>query len=378
MKKIGVLTFHKSINYGSVLQTWALCKVLKDYETYVIDYQPDNYNEIYGIFTLNKGIKYNLNRILNLYAIKNQINKFAEFRSNNLNCTKHYSSNSLKEEDLNNFDVIVTGSDQIWNVHAEDADDVFFLPYDVKGKKIAYACSVNNTNFSESRCDENLKNYILDYDFISIRENSGANKVKKFINNKKNIYTMLDPTLLNEKELYEEITSERIVKEPYIFLYNVWSGFTAIEAAKKISNITGLPVYTAMMDSSIKQIYKIEKEGIKVETRHTSPEDFLSLIKYSEMIITESFHGTAFSLIFEKQFVCINSKNLSGKLKNDERITNVLNIVDLEDRYISIEDISDFDFTKSIDYQIVTKKRLEQAEYCKSILFDAIEGKVKS
>lgn len=189
---------------------------------------------------------------------------------------------------------------------------------------------------------------------------------------------MLDPTLLNTKEVYEEITNDRIIKEPYIFLYNVCSGFTAIEAAKIISGITGLPVYTAMMDSRIKQILKIEKEGIKVETKHTSPEDFLSLIKYSDMVITESFHGTAFSLIFEKQFVCINSKNSYGKLKNDERIINILNIVDLEDRYISIEDIPNFDFAKSIDYQNVTKKRLEKAEYCKSILFDAIEGKVKS
>lgn len=378
MTKIGVLTFHKSINYGSVLQTWALCKVLKNYETYVIDYEPDKYKQLYGTFSLKNGFKYNLNRLLNILAIKNQINKFAEFRDNHLNCTTKYSSANINEEILNSFDVVITGSDQIWNVHAEDADNIFFLPYPIKGKKIAYACSVNNTNFLEPRCNDKLKKFILDYDFISIREKSGASKVKSFIDDKKNIYTMLDPTLLNTKEVYEEITNDRIIKEPYIFLYNVWSGFTAIEAAKIISGITGLPVYTAMMDSRIKQILKIEKEGIKVETKHTSPEDFLSLIKYSDMVITESFHGTAFSLIFEKQFVCINSKNSYGKLKNDERIINILNIVDLEDRYISIEDIPNFDFTKSIDYQNVTKKRLEKAEYCKSILFDAIEGKVKS
>ena len=62
MTKIGVLTFHKSINYGSVLQTWALCKVLKNYETYVIDYEPDKYKQLYGTFSLKNGFKYNLNR----------------------------------------------------------------------------------------------------------------------------------------------------------------------------------------------------------------------------------------------------------------------------------------------------------------------------
>ena len=133
-----------------------------------------------------------------------------------------------------------------------------------------------------------------------------------------------------------------------------------------------------MMDSRIKQILKIEKVGIKVETEHTSPEDFLSLIKYAELVVTESFHGTAFSLIFEKKFVCINSKDSLGNLKNDERIINILNIVGLENRYINIEDVSNFDYNQSIDYNIVTKKRMKEAFFCKEMLKGAIEGNIKS
>ena len=80
MKKIGILTFHKSINYGSVLQAWALSKILKDYDVSIIDYEPMVYKKNYGMFCLSKGWKYNLNRLLNYSAIKRQIQNFSDFR----------------------------------------------------------------------------------------------------------------------------------------------------------------------------------------------------------------------------------------------------------------------------------------------------------
>lgn len=378
MGKIGILTFHKSINYGSVLQAWALRNALNDYETHIVDYEPDAYRGMYALFSKGRGIKSNINRLLNCVAIKRQINYFSKFRNKYLNCTESYDSKTISADALNDFDAVITGSDQIWNVRARDADEVFFIPFQIPAKKIAYACSVNDADFSEERCDKKLKQLILNYDFISIREASGVQKVSKFINNQKKVYTMLDPTLLNSKEAFDTITSKRNINKPYIFLYNVWSGMNAVNAAKEISKMTGLPVYTAMMDPRKKQILKIEMAGIKVETRHTAPEDFLSLIKYSEMIVTDSFHGTAFSLIFEKKFVCINNKKNNGQLKNDERIMNILGIVGLLDRYITMEDIPNFDFNREIDYTVVTEKRIKEAAVCKNMLIGAIEGKIKS
>ena len=378
MKKIGILTFHKSINYGSVLQAWALCTALKEYNISIINYEPDVYKQNYGLVSLDKGLKYNINRLLNYIAINRQIHGFAEFRHKYLPLTQKCTSLDISENTFAKFDAIITGSDQIWNVHAEDADDAFFLPYNINAKKIAYACSINNTDFTEKRCDEKLKKWISDYDFISIREKSGADKVSHFLNGEKIIYTVLDPTLLNTKDAFDAITNNRIVKSPYIFLYNVWSGKEAVKAAKKISEITKLPVYTAMMDSRIKQILCAEKQGIRVETRFTSPKDFLSLIKYSELVVTDSFHGTAFSLIFEKKFVCINPTDKFGHLKNDERITNILDITNLKERYISMDDIDNFDFNKKIDYTTVTQKRMKEAERCKKLLIEAIEGRTNS
>lgn len=378
MKKIVILTFHKSINYGSVLQTWALSKVLQKYKTYVLDYEPDAYKSLYAHFSLSRSFKRNINGALNFVAIHRQIKFFKKFRSLHLNCVYSCNSRTLSASILNEFDAVVTGSDQIWNVRAFDCDDAYFLPYKLNAKKIAYACSINDTDFSEKRCGDNLKEYIKDYDFISIRERSGAIKLSQFIDEGKEVYTMLDPTLLNTKDDFNEITNERIINESYIFLYNVWSGLCAVEAAQKIAKITGLPVYTAMMDSRINKIMEIKKYGVKVETRHTAPEDFLSLIKYADLVVTDSFHGTAFSLIFEKKFVCINGYNKLGELNNDERIINILEVVGLENRYISIDEINNYNFNMDIDYKIVTSKRMEEADSCISKLIGAIEGTVIS
>lgn len=124
MEKIGILTFHKSINYGSVLQAWALCTALKEYN---VDYEPDIYIYInYGLFSQTKGLKYNVNRLLNCMAIKRQIQGFAEFRSEYLPLMQKCTSSDISENTFAKYDAIITGSDQIWNVHAEDADDAFF------------------------------------------------------------------------------------------------------------------------------------------------------------------------------------------------------------------------------------------------------------
>ena len=107
MKKIGILTFHKSINYGSVLQTWALCKILSDYNVSVINYEPRVYKKTYGLFSVSKGLKYNVNRLLNCMAIERQIQKFSGFRKSYLPLTKGYISSTISKDTFDEFDAIV-------------------------------------------------------------------------------------------------------------------------------------------------------------------------------------------------------------------------------------------------------------------------------
>lgn len=369
-KRIGILTFHKSINYGSVLQTWALQRTLQQfgYDVHIIDYEPTSYNQVYRVFVKNSSLKnflYNVKRIPIAYFIEKQIKLFLEFRTKNLsltNCT-YYNVADL-EKDCKNFDVLICGSDQVWNVHAHDCDDIFFLPFRFHGKKIAYAVSVNNTDFTEKRCNAQLRKNIQDFFAISCREKSGADRISRFANYK-NVFTALDPTLLLEKRQYEDICSKEIIKHRYIFLYNVWAGGDALSIAKKVSDTYKMPVYTMLTKRSMKSIIKMECNGIHVLKLNSAPGDFLSLIKYADFVISDSFHGTAFSLIFEKQFVSVNQRIEASEnvhLKNDERLVNILGILGLGKRLISIEDSDKIFDMDSIDYTVVTPKRMEIAK----------------
>lgn len=365
--KIGILTFHKSINYGSVLQTWALQNILHLFggDIYIIDYEPHSYKDIYGIFRKVKSCNdflYNLKRLPIAYIIKKQNELFATFRKKYLRLTEQtfYRVSDLEKSNLK-YNAIVCGSDQVWNVHAHDCDDIFFLPFEFKGKKIAYAISINNTNFKEKRCDEVLKKNILDFSAISCRENSGAKKISDFIGCE-GVFTALDPTLLLEKSQYDGICSERIIEKDYIFLYNVWGSVDAFPFAKILSKIYHKPVYTILTKRNVKSIVRMEANGIHVLKFKAAPEDFLSLVKYADFIVSDSFHGTAFSLIFEREFVSVNQKIGKGNgfcLKNDERIVHILSVFGLESRYISIFDSDKLYNLEPIDYDIVTLKRMK-------------------
>ncbi len=375
-EKIGILTFHKSINYGSVLQSWALSKVIsKRFVVEIIDYEPQNYEFLYANYrqwNSWNNIKYNLKRMPLSSALNNQRQRFKKFRDEQLPLSrKKYNYNNgcdIKEE----YKGIVVGSDQVWNIRAKDCDPIFFLPFNYSGNKVSYACSINDTDYTEKNLPSNLASEICDFDFISIREESGKNKLEQFIAKQKKVYTLLDPTLLCNSSEYDSLLNDRIVDGKYIFLYNVWTSEVGIQAAKFLSEKLNMPVYTIMTASNVKEINLLKKSGILVDTVRTSPSDFLNFFKYASYIVTESFHGTAFSLIFKKPFVCVSNRT------NDERLNNILTLVGLKDRYMKLGELQTYDLKQEIDYEIVTEKKEKRAGECIELLYKAIGGEAKS
>ena len=375
-EKIGILTFHKSINYGSVLQSWALSRVIsKRFVVEIIDYEPQNYEFLYANYrqwNSWNNIKYNLKRMPLSSALNNQQQLFKKFRDEQLPLSrKKYNYNNgcdIKEE----YKGIVVGSDQVWNIRAKDCDPIFFLPFNYSGNKVSYACSINDTDYTEKNLPSNLASEICDFDFISIREESGKNKLEQFIAKQKKVYTLLDPTLLCNSSEYDSLLNDRIVDGKYIFLYNVWTSEAGIQAAKFLSEKLNMPVYTIMTASNVKEINLLKKSGILVDTVRTSPSDFLNFFKYASYIVTESFHGTAFSLIFEKPFVCVSNRT------NDERLNNILTLVGLKDRYMKLGELQTYDLKQEIDYEIVTEKKEKRAGECIGLLYKAIGGEAKS
>lgn len=375
-EKIGILSFHKSINYGSVLQSWALSRVIsKRFVVEIIDYEPQNYEFLYANYrqwNSWNNIKYNLKRMPLSSALNNQQQLFKKFRDKQLPLSrKKYNYNNgcdIKEE----YKGIVVGSDQVWNIRAKDCDPIFFLPFNYSGNKVSYACSINDTDYTEKNLPSNLASEICDFDFISIREESGKNKLEQFIAKQKKVYTLLDPTLLCNSSEYDSLLNDRIVDGKYIFLYNVWTSEAGIQAAKFLSEKLNMPVYTIMTASNVKEINLLKKSGILVDTVRTSPSDFLNFFKYASYIVTESFHGTAFSLIFEKPFVCVSNRT------NDERLNNILTLVGLKDRYMKLGELQTYDLKQEIDYEIVTEKKEKRAGECIELLYKAIGGEAKS
>ena len=136
----------------------------------------------------------------------------------------------------------------------------------------------------------------------------------------------------------------------------MWSDNDAVNAAIYLSKKMNMPIYAALMKRDVKVVGRLRAKGIHVETKHTSPEYFVSLIRYADFIVTDSFHGTAFSLIFEKEFISINERVEKGK-KNDERILSILNRVGLENRYLTLDELSKTENLDAINYSAVNIKK---------------------
>lgn len=371
--KIGILTFHKAINYGSVLQAWSLQQFLcsEGHDVEIIDYEPAAWKKIYKTSFKVKRLS-DLKRLIYCLPLLPFYNKkcknFNLFREKKLKLSqKKYNINSDFSNLSNEYDCIICGSDQIWNIKIADCDPIYFLP-NIDTKKIAYAVSVGNSDFVDIENENLLRNYILDFEHITVREQKTIEKLSAFAKTEIVKYCTLDPTLLHKKEEFYQIIEKRIVKENYIFLYNIWNSNDGFKIAKKISKVKGLPVYTILCVSNFRLVLRIKNNSIKILFLNSSPSDFLSLIKYSSFVITDSFHGTAFSLIFEKPFICVNYKKENGEYKNDVRLNNILGNFELNYRYISLSQIDEFDFSKEIDYLKITEKRLILAEQSKNIL----------
>ncbi len=373
----GILTFHRSINYGSVLQAWALQHVLRNngIESLVIDYEPEKYKLLYESNAINAlGFKSKVKKLLEFKrSTRKQHVYFDEFRNNRLRLTKEKYYYDTAHKDYKKFNNIITGSDQIWNTSISDCDPIFFLPFDFKGHKIAYACSVNSGVPNQRFPKEWLIKWINDYSSISIREDSGVQKIS-YLTGRKDIVKLLDPTLLLKPDDYSELIGEKIHKEKYIFMYNMWTRTEGLQLAKKVSERLNLPVYTITNQMDLIRVFKNTQHRIKTDMKHTSPEDFVTYIFYADYVITDSFHGTAFSIIFNRPFITINSRLETGEYKNDERLNSALNMFGLQERFVKLKEINEFDLQKRIDFETVNKTKEQLSSMAISWLINALNG----
>lgn len=374
MKKIALLTWTTYENYGTYLQWFALSKTIETngYTCHSIDYHPigerrNNLTDLllndfpsffnYTIHKVFEKIVFK-NPILNLNSLNLRKTQFLDFRNKYFTMTKFcFTASDLFKlnEDYNAF---ICGSDQIWNPHSFNTH--FFLDFVNNGsKKIAYAPSIGAERIKDSKIIKEMGKMLSDFSSISVREQSGKTILEKAVSNK--ISVVLDPTLLLSKEEWLEISDKEYKTESkYILCYFLGNNEKYWKWVNELSKKTNLPLL-------IIPVYKKDFSRSSMVPDNIGPSQFITLISNSEYICTDSFHGTIFSILFEKKIFSFKRFSRKSPINQNTRLFNLLNLFGLEDRVFNSRKKMLDNVNTEIDYNNV-KLKLEN-EKNKSLIY---------
>lgn len=347
--KIGIVTFHRAHNYGAMLQAYALCNILnQDYNAELIDYYNKHIYSNYNIirpFSKNPIITFkNFKDDLKYKKVKEQRwDSFESFLNKKCNLSKRFNSiNSLKKEKLN-YDIMITGSDQVWNPNiVGELSDIYTLNFGNKNiKRVSYAASVGNRKYICERKNEYIKKLDL-IDELSVREDDAKKELEQILN--KDVNVVLDPTLLLTKEEWDtQLLDQNKIDDKYILAYMVKYDKKIIDIVNKLSEKTGLKVVH----------FDIKNPGynnVLASCYNLGPLEFINYIKNAQFVVTTSFHATVFSLIYEKEFLIV-PHSITGS-----RVNDLLKKIGILDRSISsVKDFERISFEKRINYNNVNK-----------------------
>lgn len=350
---ITIITFHCAINYGAVLQAYALQSLLNRYagNVTIADYMPFSIVAqniphfkrcaFHSFIHSSNKIKYILKipfSVLQFYCLgyKSKLAKYVIFKKN------YFHLQNFEENLSESNDIIVLGSDQIWNPRLTNWDRTYFYSNYPKGntKVISYAASIGNDHSTQEELDflrENIKNV----DCISVREET-AQKVLSSICNKP-ITTVLDPTLLlkSTDTAWQQLISDNKYGR-YVLLYQMSDDPNTLKICRHISRLLNLKIVEVLASPFGRHNFNFHKH---ITT--AGPAEFVTLFAYAEYVVTSSFHGTAFSLIFNKQFVTVAHPTAGSRQKD------LLARIGLPDRVVSsVEDLPATD----IDYSLVNAR----------------------
>jgi hypothetical protein len=348
--KIAILTFHRALNYGAVLQLHALSVVLKakGCEVTVIDYRNKLIEKKYQSFpfyilferkNIFQSIKIFTRKILSISIQNKKREKFNQFISQTLQVDSRIANSGKEIRD--DFDVYLVGSDQVWNNFITGGfDEAYFLKFPIKKDvvKASYAASLERSNHQFIKKNKEVfLSGLNNLDMISVRENQ-IEKLIKSISDKQ-VTTVLDPTLLLSSKDYLNL-----IKEPkergYVLVYHLSTNKDLLISADKIAKenkLNIIEIYAGINPYISGDRYK----------QDLSPSEFLGYFKFADFVITSSFHGTCFSIIFKKQFYVISNHS-------SDRQEYLLESLNIFDRMISSHTM--VDINKTVDFLKVSKE----------------------
>lgn len=369
--KISVLTRHAPTNYGSLLQTIATQKVLERLgcRVSIIDYVRKDETGLKGVLTqLRRKKKWSGNLLKKLLYItlrypseKLAEIKFAALRRQSLNLTERFTTSAELEKyasDSGNG-IYMTGSDQVWGRVADmNFDPAYFLDFVSQEKRrTAYAASFGKTEFTPEVLAE-CKKYMLRYNYITVRETSAVKILEE--QGVPCMGQVLDPTLMMEPEEWG-LSGQRTGKSRYVLVYQIHNNPCLDRYAKRFAKKAGLPLYRVSPS-----LHQIRRGGRFVYLPGINK--FLTLFRYAEYIITDSFHGTALSIYFNRQFIEILTDE-----KTSTRNLSILKLTGLEWRII--KDYNDFSIMgRPVDYNPVNEKLRNERKNSLELLSEMIAG----
>ncbi len=338
---IGICTVHYVHNYGAMLQGYALKKVLEQMGHNVV--MTDRRSNPLTQWSPRPFFKSSLKEMLLYpkYLYKWYLPVYVTKRGRENNFEK-FLHTYLNDQPYNGekLDAIIYGSDQIWSKFEYGFDDIFWGIKDSNtDKRISYAASMGSLAISDND-EAYIKDALSRFSGVSVREKN----LQEFLNVHhlfyKQVELIIDPTFLLLKEEWEKINPRRIVKEPYLLFYD----FQKDEGTTRIAHYLAEKKHLRIIRLSDGVEHVNKEEGYMVTA---GPIEFISLFRNADFVVSSSFHGTAFSVIFNKPFYV-------RQIWNTDRVKTLLDIMGLTDRFI--DKIDDVDINKSIEYNLVNQK----------------------
>lgn len=324
--RVGIITQPLHGNYGGILQNYALQYILKTMGHHVTTLEVAKHKvKDKALRHYIDLIKENINKLRGIYKIKPSEEDYIYALSKEF-ITTHIDQSYVDDfSQLDGFDCYIVGSDQVWRPYYSDVRHCFLdWCKDRDVKRIAYAASFGTDNWEfDERLSSECQDLIKRFEAVSVRESSGVKLCEQYLQT--SAMHVLDPTLLAPADIYERVLPNK-KPERLVIAYLLDQSPSKIEKVKEIAAHRGcdyaiLKPYREFLTSGPKHIE---------ECRFLDPADWLWHIKHGDYIITDSFHGTVFSIIFHKEFVAI-----SNSVRGDSRFLSLLSQFDLTKKFVT-------------------------------------------
>lgn len=370
--RAGIVTIHDSPNYGGSLQAYALYEYIKNKGTdceiidvrrpvhadYVYERQYSSYRS--NPFSFGKSIKNLIKKLLGRKVINSQYTSdISEQRFRQFNSSICYSKPYGRLSDLKKnppvYDLYISGSDQLWNPTQPYCLEPYFLTFAPKGKtKISYATSIGITEL-QAKEKNDFRKWLSSYNAISVREKQAQKLLKSFIDQE--VSVVLDPTFLLDIDSWKQIANYPDVESGYILIFLLENNQEIIDYGVKLSK------------ESKKHLIFIKAPHLLTTTNYIvdndcGPKEFLGYIGNADLVITDSFHCTVFSILMEARNF---ATYISPTSRKGSRITDLLDLFDLSDHLLATD--------YSLSYADLSRLKINRKELRKRIIAEQVKSR---